>query len=181
MCTNPDHDRLLHEFKLTAPSTTPNVFRIVFSRRSYAAIAALSAVLLWTVFNILDGLILLSPVLTFYLPIPEDAQFGFALSIVTATLAGIVISMNVFLFNSGLKVGRASFLSGSTLGTISSMCASCSSVGFYAASTFGVAGVAASSFLSNYQTPIRIAAIAILVIACFIAQRRIGKACRITT
>jgi hypothetical protein len=181
MCTKPDYDRLLHGFKLTTSGTSSNVFRIVFSRRLYAAIAASSAVLLWTVFNILDGLILLSPVLTFYLPIPDDAQFGFVLSIVTATLAGIVISMNVFLFNAGLKVGKASFLSGSTLGTISSMCASCSSVGFYAASTFGVAGVAASSFLSNYQTPLRIAAIAILIVACFAAQRRIGKACRIAT
>ena len=176
-----DDDGLLHGFKLTTTGTAPNAFTIVFSQKLYAAIAVSSAVLLWTAFNILDGLILLSPVLTFYLPIPEDAQFGFVLSIVTATLAGIVISMNVFLFKAGLKIGKASFLSGSTLGTVSSMCASCSSVGFYAASTFGVAGVAASSFLSNYQTPLRIAAIAILVVACFTAQRRIGKACRITT
>jgi hypothetical protein len=33
------------------------------------------------------------------------------------------------------------------------MCASCSSVGFILASTFGGIGVTISTFLSNYQTP----------------------------
>jgi hypothetical protein len=165
---------------LTTSSATLSVFRLVFSSWLYTAIAASSAVILWTTFNVLDGLILLTPVLTFYLPIPEDAQVGFLLSIMTAALAGVVISMNFFLFKAGLKVGKTSFLSGSTLGTISSICASCSSVGFYLASTFGIAGVAASSFLSNYQTPLRIAAIIILVFACITAHRKIGRACRIT-
>ena len=180
MCTSAEYQLRLRGSRLTTSSATSSVFRLVFSSWLYSAVAAASAVILWTVFNILDGLILLSPVLTFYLPIPDDAQIGFILSIITATLAGVVISMNLFLFRAGLKVGKTSFLSGSTLGTISSICAGCSSVGFYLASTFGLAGVAASSFLSNYQTPLRIAAIAILIFACIAAQRKIGKACRVT-
>jgi hypothetical protein len=80
-----------------------------------------------------------------------------------------------------LKVGKASFFSGPTLGMVSSMCVSCSSIGFYLASTFGLAGVAASSFLSNYQMPFRIVAIALLVVALVAAQRKIGKTCRIST
>ena len=158
-----------------------DAFRIVFSRVPFIVIAAGSAVALWTLFNILDGLILLSPVLSFYLPIPDDAIAGFGLSIVTASLAGAVISMNLFLFLAGARVAKTSFLSGSTLGTMSSVCASCSSLGFYLASTFGVAGVAASSFLSTYQTPLRIIAIAILVVALFAARRRIAKTCRVPT
>ena len=158
-----------------------DAFRIVFSRVPFIVVAAGSAVALWTIFNILDGLILLSPVFTFYLPIPEDAIVGFGLSIVTASLAGSVISMNLFLFLAGARIGKTSFLSGSTLGTLSSVCASCSSLGFYLASTFGVAGVAASSFLSTYQTPLRIIAIAILAVALFTAQRKIAKACSIST
>lgn len=158
-----------------------DAFRIVFSRVPFIVIAAGSAVALWTLFNILDGLILLSPVLSFYLPIPDDAIAGFGLSIVTASLAGAVISMNLFLFLAGARVAKTSFLSGSTLGTMSSVCASCSSLGFYLASTFGVAGVAASSFLSTYQTPLRIIAIAILVVALFTAQRKIAKTCRVPT
>lgn len=166
---------------LPGRATATNALGLVFSRKSYIAIASVAAVALWMIFNILDGLLLLSPILTFYFPIPDDALLGFALSIVTATLGGVVISMNAFLFNAGLKMGKASFLTGSTLGTISSMCASCSSVGFYLASTFGVAGVAASSFLSTYQTPMRVAAIAILVVAFVAAHRRIGKTCRMPT
>lgn len=161
--------------------TGTGTFGIVFSKKYLIAIAAASAVLLWVVFNILDGLILLSPVVTFYYPVPEDAIVGFALSIVTAILAGLVISMNVHIFTVGLRIGKASLLSGSTLGTLSSVCASCSSLGFYAASTFGVAGVAASSFLSTYQTPMRIAAIAILVIAYISARSKIIKSCRLAT
>jgi len=165
---------------LTSPAISANAFRIVFSRKVYVLLAAVSAFVLWTLFNILDGLILLSPMLTFYLPIPADAIPGFILSILTASLAGVVISMNLFIFFAGVKIRNASFLSGSTLGTMSSMCASCSSVGFYLASTFGVAGVAASSFLSTYQLPLRIVAIAILAVALFTSQRKIAKACRIS-
>lgn len=141
----------------------------------------IAAAVLWVIFNISDGLVILSPALTFYWPVPEDAFPGFVLSIITSILGGVVISSNVFLFNAGMKIGKASFLSGYALGTISSMCASCSSIGFYLASTFGVAGIAASSFLSIYQTPMRLAAIAILVIALIAALRRIGIACRIST
>lgn len=166
---------------MTGAILSGDAFRIVFSRVLFIVVAAGSAVALWTIFNILDGLILLSPVFTFYLPIPDDAIVGFGLSIVTASLAGSVISMNLFLFLAGARIGKTSFLSGSTLGTLSSVCASCSSLGFYLASTFGVAGVAASSFLSTYQTPLRIIAIAILAVALFTAQRKIAKTCSIST
>jgi hypothetical protein len=166
---------------MTDSEKEPKTIEFLFASKSFLAIAAVSAVLLWTLFNTLDGLILLSPVLTFYLPIPDDAVFGFVLSIVTSIIAGLVISMNFRLVNSGFRKGTASLISGSTLGTISSVCASCSSVGFYLASTFGVAGVAASSLLSTYQVPIRIVAIGVLLIAFVTAQRKIGKRCDIST
>ncbi len=165
---------------MTFFTPTSRALGIVFTQKLYVAIAAISSLVLWTIFNILDGLILIFPIVTFFYPIPDDAVLGFFLSVVTSLVTGIVISMNVFLLNAGQKIGKASFLSGSTLGTISSMCASCSSIGFYAASTFGVAGVAASSFLSNYQTPIRIVAIAILIFAFIAAQKRIGVACKLS-
>ena len=170
-----------HGIELSGRSASINVFEMVFAKKFYLVVAAGSALVLWTVFNILDGLILLSPVLTFYLPIPDDAMPGFVLSIVTAILAGVIVAMNVFLFKSGSKMAKASMLSGSTLGTISSVCASCSSIGFYLASTFGFAGVAASGFLSTYQLPLRFVAIGILVVALISAQWRIQKACKIPT
>src|SRR5690606_33903504 len=135
------------------------------------------AIVFWMIFNILDGILLLSPP-AFYYPIPDDAIPGFVLSHITAALVGIVVSMNVYLFKD-MKTGGAktSFLSGSTLGTVSSMCASCSSVGFYLATTFGTAGVAASTLLSNYQLPLRLLAIGLLIWAYYSAHRRITRSC----
>jgi hypothetical protein len=160
---------------------SPSVFAFVFSKRSYFVIASASAIGLWFIFNVLDGLILVSPGLTFYYPIPEDAIAGLVLSSITAALAGLVISLNIFLLKAGSRVGKVSFFSGPGLGMISSMCVSCSSVGFYLASTFGLAGVAASSFLSNYQTLFRIVAIGLLLVALFAAWRKIGRTCKIST
>jgi hypothetical protein len=152
-------------------------FSIVFSNKGYVAMTVVVASVFWMIFNILDGILLLSPP-AFYYPIPDDALPGFALSHVTAALVGIIVSMNVYLFRN-MKTGgaKASFLSGSTLGTVSSMCAGCSSVGFYLAASFGTAGVAASTFLSNYQLPLRIFAIGLLIWAYYSAHRRITKSC----
>lgn len=154
--------------------------RMVYSNKSYAALAAAVAVVFWTIFNVLDGLILLSP-LNFYYPIPANAVSGFVLSHVTAALVGVVVSMNVYMIrNLRAKGDKAPFLSGSTLGTVSSMCAGCSSVGFYLAATFGTAGVAASTFLSNYQLPLRLLAIGLLIWAYYSAHKRIAKSCTVT-
>jgi len=150
---------------------------IVFSNKAYVAMTVSVAIVFWMIFNILDGILLLSPP-AFYYPIPDDAIPGFVLSHITAALVGIVVSMNVYLFKD-MKTGGAktSFLSGSTLGTVSSMCASCSSVGFYLATTFGTAGVAASTLLSNYQLPLRLLAIGLLIWAYYSAHRRITRSC----
>jgi len=153
------------------------VVRMVFSK-PYIALAAAVAVAFWIIFNALDGLLLFSRFLNFYYPIPQDAIPGFVLSNITAPLIGIVVSMNVYIArNSGSRISRSSFFSGSALGTVSSVCAGCSSVGFYLATTFGTAGVAASTVLSNYQLPLRLLAIGLLVWAYYSAHHRIAKSC----
>lgn len=157
----------------------PGAAKMVFSNKSYVALAAAISIVFWIIFNIIDGIILLSPP-AFYYPVPDDALPGFALSHVTAALVGIVVIMNVYLFkNMRAKGNKTPFLSGSTLGTVSSMCAGCSSVGFYLAATFGTAGVAASTFLSNYQLPLRLLAIGLLVWAYYSAHRRIARSCAV--
>jgi hypothetical protein len=60
------------------------------------------------------------------------------------------------------------------------MCASCSSVGFFLVSMLGSAGIAASSFMSNYQLPLRLVAIGLLLWALYSTHRRITASCRIT-
>lgn len=150
-------------------------FRMVFASKAYAALAAAIAAGFWTLFNVLDQLLFFAPVLAFY--IPDDAAVTFPLSIVTSVLLGIVISMNVYVFkNSKVKLG-ASLFSGSTLSVVSSACAGCTSAGFFFATTFGIAGVAATSILAQYQVPLRLVGIALLVWALYAVNKRLNQTC----
>ena len=148
--------------------------RMVFSGKPYAALAAAIAAGFWVLFSVFDQLLFFSP-LSFY--IPSDAYISFPLSIVTAVLLGVVLSMNVYIFkNSKVKLG-ASLFSGSALSVASSACAGCTSAGFFFATTFGVAGAAASSLLIEYQMPLRLAGLALLVWAYYSAHRRLLQSC----
>ena len=55
---------------------------------------------------------------------------------------------------------------GSIVGSVAGAC-SCGPVGFAVISTFGSVGATATAFLTNYETPLRIIAIAILIITFF--------------
>src|SRR6266571_1660715 len=148
-------------------TTIPLSFRMVFQNRLYIAIAAAVFTIFWIIFNVFDQLLFFSPVVTFYLP--EDAVGGFIISNITAVLAGTVVSMNAYVIkhSKGLKVGMLSLFSGSSLSVLSSTCASCSSLGFLLISTFGGLGVTASTFLTNYQMPLRIISILLLIWAYY--------------
>lgn len=151
--------------------------RIVFSNLHYVVIAGLISTIFWIIFSIFDQLLFFTPVFVFYLP--DDAVTGFILFTITAILLGIVVGMNVYVLrhSKGLKVNTKSFFSGSSLSVLSSTCASCSSLGFLLVSTFGGIGVTASAFLSNYQTPLRILSIALLVWALYSISNKLTKSC----
>jgi hypothetical protein len=154
-----------------------NSLLTVFSNKIYAMLALAVAVSFWVLMAQFDQMLFFSPVLAFY--IPSDAWISFALSTITAILLGIVISMNVYVFRtSKVRIGGSLF-SGSTLGVISSACAGCSSAGFFLVTTFGIAGVTATSMLAQYQVPLRVASIGLLVWAYYSVQKRIGESCSI--
>lgn len=152
---------------------------MVFSNWPYVAIAAVISTIFWIIFSVSDQLLFFTPVFVFYLP--DDAVTGFILSNITAILLGIVVSMNVYVLrrSRGLKINIKSFLSGSTLSVLSSTCASCSSMGFLLVSTLGGIGVTTSAFLSNYQTPLRILSITLLVWALYSISNKLTKSCAI--
>jgi hypothetical protein len=153
-------------------------FRMVFSNWHYLSIAAITAAIFWIVFNVFDQLLFFSPIVIFYLP--DDAVVGFILSTIASILLGIVVSMNVYVLkHSKLKINLASFFSGSTVSVLSSTCASCSSLGFLLVSTFGGAGIAASTFLSNYQTPLRVLSIILLIWAVYSISNKLTRTCKI--
>jgi hypothetical protein len=155
--------------------------KMVFSNWPYVAIAGVVATAFWIIFNLFDQLLFFSPVLFFYLP--GDATVDFIISNITAILMGIVVSMNVYVLaqSKKLKVSTSSLFSGSSLSVLSSMCASCSSLGFVLISTFGGVGVTLSTFLTNYQTPLRVISILVLIWAYYSISKKLTKSCVITT
>ncbi len=156
-------------------TTIPLAFKMVFPNPVYIAIAASVFTTFWIVFNVFDQLLFFSPIFTFYLP--DDAVAGFVITNITSVLMGILVAMNVYVIrNSKLKLDRSLF-SGSILGIASSACASCSSIGFLIISTFGGFGIFATDFLTNYQTPLRLVSIAILLWALYSVHSKITKPC----
>jgi hypothetical protein len=151
-------------------------FKIVFSNLVYIIFATITAVIFWIVSCIFDQLLFFYPIIIFYLP--DDAVVGFILTIIISILLGIVVSMNIYLFrHSKIKISSASLLSGSSLSVLSSLCVSCSSLGFFLVSTLGAVGVTASAFVSNYQTPLRLLSIALLIWAYYSISNKLTKSC----
>jgi hypothetical protein len=153
--------------------------KMVFSTWPYIAIAAAVAALFWIIFNVFDQLLFFSPVLVFYLP--SDAVTDFILSNITSILLGIVVSMNVYVLRHSMKrkLSVSSLFSGSSLSVLSSTCASCSSLGFVLISAFGGVGVTVSTFLTNYQTPLRVVSILLLIWAYYSICKKLTESCMI--
>ena len=163
---------------LTSLKTTiPLVFGMVFSSdRLYVAIAAAVFATFWIVLNVFDQLLFFSPVVTFYLP--DDTITGFILTNITSVLMGILVAMNVYIFRNSIRLKfDKSIFSGSLLAIASSACASCSSIGFLVTSTFGGFGIVTIDLLTNYQTPLRVISILILLWALYHVQNKIIKPC----
>ncbi len=153
------------------------VMRTVFAGWSYIAVAAAVAAGFFTLFSVFEEYLFLEPILIFH--VPADAAANFMLSITISVLLGIVVSMNVYLLRSNRKLGSMSpWLSGSFVATATGACG-CTSLGFAVISTFGGAGILASSFLTNYQIPLKIASLAILAVAYYSLQKKVARGCMI--
>lgn len=156
----------------------PLSMKLIFSMPIYILIAIAVAIPFWILFNFFDQLIFFEPIWIIYLP--EDAIPGFILTTIISILMGILVSMNIYAIrHSKLKISRKSLLSGSSLGIISSVCSSCSSVGFLLISTFGSIGIIATNLLTIYQIPLRIISVVILIVALYIIHKRILQSCAI--
>ena len=151
-------------------------FQIVFSKLAYIVFAASIAIVFSIISSIFDQLLFFYPILVFYLP--SDAVVGFILANIIAILLGIVVSMNIYVFrHSKIKIRGTSLLSASSLSVLSSICVSCSSLGFFLISVMGTVGVTFSAFISNYQTPLRLLSIALLIWAYYSVSNKLTKSC----
>lgn len=152
------------------------VMRTVFTNRSYIVLAVAVFAVFFILFNTLDEYLFFSPILVFH--VPPDTVINFALSIAITTLLGIVISMNIYMLRN-LQVSLkevSSWLSGSFIATATGACG-CTSLGFALISTFGGAGILASSFVTNYQIPLKIISLAILFVAYYYVRKNMIRTC----
>jgi len=111
--------------------------------------------------------------------VPSGTEFGLFLIVIISTLSALVLPMNIFRINilkkSKQKMGGG--IIGSIIGAAAGAC-SCGPIGFAVISTFGSVGATATAFLTNYEIPIRIIAIGVLIITYFTTVKSLKSECK---
>lgn len=152
--------------------------KIVFSNFRYSLLAIGIFLPMLFVLLILSEFIFLEPY--FVGQIPKGTEFGFSLIIILSALSALVLPMNIYriniLKNSKGKIGGSIF--GSFIGAAAGAC-SCGPIGFAIISTFGSVGATSLAFLTNYEIPIRIIAIALLAIIYFTTVKSLRVECKL--
>ncbi len=154
--------------------------KLVYSNFKYVVLASTIFVSMMIGLLILSEYIFLEPYVVAHLP--SGSELGFVLIVVLSALSALVLPMNIFRINilkiSKQKMGGGVF--GSIIGTVAGAC-SCGPVGFAVISTFGSVGATATAFLTNYEIPIRIIAIAILTVTYFTTVKSLKVECNLNS
>ncbi len=154
--------------------------KLVYSNFKYVVLASTIFVLMLIGLLILSEYIFLEPYVVAHLP--SGSELGFVLIVILSALSALVIPMNIFrisvLKSSKQKMGGGIF--GSIIGAAAGAC-SCGPIGFAVISTFGSVGAAATAFLTNYEIPLRIIAIAILIVTYFTTVKSLKVECKLNS
>jgi len=119
------------------------------------------------------------PFLAFHIP---QGMFPSFVSIITVSaLIGLVLILTIFqIYTQKVSTKKTSTgLVGSFIGAGAGICTSCGSLTIPIISVLGVAGASSLSFLTIYEFPIRLGAIAILIGSYFFIVRGISKECKV--
>ena len=156
------------------------MIKLVFSNFKYTLLASAIFVSMMVGLLILSEYIFLEPYVVSHLP--SGTELGFVLIVILSALSALVIPMNIFrisiLKSSKQKMGGG--IIGSIIGAAAGAC-SCGPVGFAIISTFGSVGATATAFVTNYEIPIRIIAIVILVVTYFTTVKSLKVECKINS
>lgn len=134
-------------------------------------------------FSMMIGLLILSEFI-FIEPfvaghIPQGTELGFFLIVILSGLSALVLPMNIYriniMKNSKGKIGGS--ILGSFVGVAAGAC-SCGPIGFAIISTFGSVGATSMAFLTNYEIPIRLAAIGLLAITYYTTVKSLKVECK---
>ena len=154
-----------------------NSFKLVFSNYRYSTISILITLGLFFSLSIVSEYLFIEPYVVFAV-YPETA-FNFSLIVIISILAGMVVGMNIFRVRLVKKVRKiGSSITGTVIGASAGAC-SCGPIGFSIITTFGTTGSIASSFLTNYEIPLRLISIAILVLVLLTTLKSISRECKI--
>ncbi len=152
--------------------------KLVFSDRKYLALSISIFVGFLIGMSILSEFIFFSPRLIFY--VPTYSFLSFSLIVIISALSGLVISMSIYRIRlmrlSVKKSGSVVF--GSIIGASAGACG-CGSIGFAIISAFGTAGATATAFLTNYEIPLRLVSIGILLYTYYVMVKGLNSECKI--
>lgn len=150
------------------------MLRLVFSEPAYAAMAAAVFAAMLVPMLAVSGFVFFEPYVVGH--VPPGSEANLASIVALAGVSAVVIPMNVY----GLRAraGRPGGFFGSAFGAAAGACG-CGPAGFALVSALGPAGAAASAFLANYETPLRAAAIGVLLASWWMSARSIRAACRV--
>ena len=155
-----------------------NSFKLVFSNYRYSTISILITLGLFFSLSIVSEYLFIEPYVVFSV-YPETA-FNFSLIVIISILAGMVVGMNIFRVKLVKKVRKiGSSITGTVIGASAGAC-SCGPIGFSIITTFGTTGSIASSFLTNYEIPLRLISITNLVLVLLTTLKSISRECKIT-
>ena len=152
--------------------------KLVFTNLKYIGLSTTIFTVMIIPLSYIAEYLFLKPKLTLF--VPEYSAFGFMLIVIVSALTGIVLSMGIYrivMLKSSKKKISSGFI-GSMIGASAGAC-SCGSIGFAVISVFGAVGGAATSFLANYEIPLRLLSIAILIGTYFYMVRGLTSECKV--
>ncbi|MDC0927512.1 hypothetical protein OAQ30_00605 [Nitrosopumilus sp.] len=154
------------------------IIKVIFSNFKFLTLSLTIFSSMMIILLLISEFIFLEPY--FVTHIPSGSELGFILITILSGLSALVIPMNLFritnLKNSKQKMSGSIF--GTIMGSAAGAC-SCGPIGFAVISTFGSLGATATAFLTNYEIPIRIIAIVILVITYFTTIKSLKTECTV--
>ena len=152
--------------------------KIVYSNFRYVVLSLVIFVLMLFGLLLISEYLFLEPYVIGHIPI--GTEFGLILIIILSILSALVIPLNIYRISifkgSKKKIGGGLF--GSFIGSVAGAC-SCGPIGFTIISTFGSIGATASSFLTNFEIPIRIIAIGLLCVTFYTTTRSLNLECKL--
>ena len=153
-----------------------NTFRIIYSNHLYVLIAVGIFTLLFFPLITISEFLFFEPFTVF--SIYPETTLSFLLIVILSFLSALAVSMNIYrvkLIKETKKIGSS--IVGTIIGASAGAC-SCGPIAFSIITTFGTVGSIASSFLTIYEIPIRLASIGILVIVIYVTIKSLSYECK---